>query len=560
MTKPLISLCMICKNEEKMIGRCLSSVQGLVDEIIVVDTGSTDDTISIVETFQAQVIQMEWEHDFAKARNKGLQQASGKWILCLDADEELDPSGIEAIRQFAETSSNPACYFNLLNYHGKSEITKTMPNDSVPVLRFFRNHPEVRFEGKVHEQIGGSIRTIFPSQRIPNLSSQIFHYGYLEDTVVEKNKKQRNLSLLLQQLEDEPTNPFHHYNIGGEFMRLKEYEKALSHFHQSKSLCDIRRYGFGHLTSKKQIMCLERLGRYKEALQVCQEDIKLFPDFPDLYFLMGQFATVLGEIDVAIEVYQQAMLKKDIPAHYAVDRAIPTIKAPFQLAILYEKNQQYDQALSVYKGIIENQHLRYLPAFTRMIRLLKMQQKEMFITPILRKILPQNNREQVSLYLYHMGCYQAALDFCGANSTLVDRLEVILGRDDTKQSYFREVKDTWKGKPTTSKEQFITFLQTGEWEDSYTPSQRDWDSIYFCFHLYRNVMDSAKLSSVFRLWKYLLSTLTGDNKVRAQMEYAMYVAQYGKELLVKGERADLWSVVTKEIPDPIPLYWSVENE
>lgn len=85
-----LTLCMIVKNEERYISRCLSSVQDIVDEIVIADTGSQDNTKDICKSFQARVFDFEWENDFAKARNYALQHAEGDWILMLDADEELD--------------------------------------------------------------------------------------------------------------------------------------------------------------------------------------------------------------------------------------------------------------------------------------------------------------------------------------------------------------------------------------------------------------------------------------------------------------------------------------
>lgn len=88
--KPLISLCMIVKNEADNLNQCLKSVRGIADEIIVVDTGSTDSTLQIALSFGAKVVHYTWNGDFAAARNAGLQQAHGQWILILDGDEELD--------------------------------------------------------------------------------------------------------------------------------------------------------------------------------------------------------------------------------------------------------------------------------------------------------------------------------------------------------------------------------------------------------------------------------------------------------------------------------------
>ncbi|MFB5685249.1 glycosyltransferase family 2 protein, partial [Paenibacillus terreus] len=98
MSQPSISLCMIVRNEEKYLPKCLSSVQRIVDEIIIVDTGSTDDTVAIAKSFGAKVIQMPWQNSFADARNRGFDEATGDWILWLDADEEMDVNEAEKLK------------------------------------------------------------------------------------------------------------------------------------------------------------------------------------------------------------------------------------------------------------------------------------------------------------------------------------------------------------------------------------------------------------------------------------------------------------------------------
>ncbi len=88
---PTLSLCMIVKNEEKHLARCLSSVKDVADEIVIVDTGSTDKTIEIAESFSAKIFHFDWVNDFSAARNFALSKCTGDWILYLDADEELNP-------------------------------------------------------------------------------------------------------------------------------------------------------------------------------------------------------------------------------------------------------------------------------------------------------------------------------------------------------------------------------------------------------------------------------------------------------------------------------------
>ena len=94
-----LSLAMIVKNEAAHLGHCLDSVQGLVDEIVVVDTGSSDDTVAVARARGAQVTRFDWIGDFSAARNASLAQVTGDWVLVLDADEAIDPVDFPRIRQ-----------------------------------------------------------------------------------------------------------------------------------------------------------------------------------------------------------------------------------------------------------------------------------------------------------------------------------------------------------------------------------------------------------------------------------------------------------------------------
>lgn len=116
-----ISLCMIVKDEEELLPHCLASVQGAVDEMIVVDTGSSDRSPEIARQHGAVVVPFEWCDDFAAARNAGLEQASGDWILFLDADEVLDRAAREQIRSWTAISGCDGLFLNIHNYTGTGQ-------------------------------------------------------------------------------------------------------------------------------------------------------------------------------------------------------------------------------------------------------------------------------------------------------------------------------------------------------------------------------------------------------------------------------------------------------
>ncbi|MFB5762033.1 glycosyltransferase family 2 protein [Paenibacillus medicaginis] len=152
MDKPSISLCMIVRNEEKYLPKCLSSVQRIVDEIIIVDTGSTDDTVAIAKAFGAKVIEMPWQDSFAAARNRSFDEATGDWILWLDADEEMDVNEADKLKELLTRDAVreqriEGIQFVFYNYVDVGGV------ESILLHRMVRNRPQYRFEERVHEQI-----------------------------------------------------------------------------------------------------------------------------------------------------------------------------------------------------------------------------------------------------------------------------------------------------------------------------------------------------------------------------------------------------------------------
>jgi tetratricopeptide (TPR) repeat protein len=149
-----MSLCMIVKDEEEMLPRCLEAAAPVVDEIVVVDTGSTDRTMEIAREFGAKLIEHPWSGDFAEARNVSLDAATGDWILWLDADEVLVAEDAERLRELTGKVWREAFFLVETNFTGELGDGNAATHSA---LRVFRNRPGRRFEGRVHEQIGHTL-------------------------------------------------------------------------------------------------------------------------------------------------------------------------------------------------------------------------------------------------------------------------------------------------------------------------------------------------------------------------------------------------------------------
>ncbi|MEF9991456.1 MAG: glycosyltransferase family 2 protein [Romboutsia sp.] len=274
-----VSLCMIVKNEEKNIGRCLKSVAGIVDEIIVVDTGSTDRTIEIAKEYGAKIYYHKWNDNFSDARNASIEKATKDWILFLDADEDMAE---EEIRKFKNVISiNPnldALHLRLVNIISNMDI-----GDAI-VLRAFRNKPEYRFEGKMHEQIIGAIERHGGKTGASDI--QIRHYGYDPEYADINQKQKRNIELLSSYPQSKRDGYFY-YSLANEYARVNDNDKALEIYQKALDI-PIKKgerpvyvaYLYLHIAK-----VLSSSRRYMEEIKRLNEFEKNYNDFKDLYFM-----------------------------------------------------------------------------------------------------------------------------------------------------------------------------------------------------------------------------------------------------------------------------------
>ncbi|OIQ02505.1 MAG: hypothetical protein AUK55_00605 [Syntrophobacteraceae bacterium CG2_30_61_12] len=224
-----ISLCMIVKDEQQLLARCLDSVRHVVDEMVIVDTGSRDRTREIASSYGARMVDFTWTNDFAAARNVALGHASGDWILCLDADELLKmPVGGSGLDQLAAADEADAYSVPIQNnkLEGGFEFHYA--------IRFFRKLPGIRFIGKVHERVDESL--FHEQARIRQAPFSIEHTGYAIPPEEMEEKLKRNAKLLQDQIEQDPGNCFAHYYLGLTWIGLKEFDKSFLHLRRARQL------------------------------------------------------------------------------------------------------------------------------------------------------------------------------------------------------------------------------------------------------------------------------------------------------------------------------------
>ncbi len=340
-----LSLCMIVRDEEHMLPRCLSAVAGAVDELVVVDTGSSDATIEIARSFGARVIEHEWSGSFALARNVSFDAARGDWLMYLDADEVLVREDAELLRALTTRTWREAFSLSETNYTGELEDGTAVTHNA---LRVFRNRPEYRFEGRLHEQIAHRLPGYVP-ERIEATSIRVEHYGYLGVVRDTRQKSQRNVELLrLQQLES-PPSPFLHYNLGCEYAAAGEYADALAELERSWELLeaapDSDTHKFAPALAVRLSKARRACGRPLEAIACAEEGLERFPGLTDLVLEQALAAVALGEHDRAVELFERCIEMGDAPPSYTATVGSGSYLARIRLAELRRAEGDLERAI-----------------------------------------------------------------------------------------------------------------------------------------------------------------------------------------------------------------------
>lgn len=284
---PKLSLCMIVKNEAQWIAQALTSVKDLVDEMIVVDTGSTDDTVALAIKCGANVSHFAWCDDFSAARNASLDRATGDWVLVLDADEILERADHAKIRYLIQTPQADLYYMLQTTYCADSAIFSWVPNTLTAaesagypgfvesnLIRLFRRTPDIRFAGVIHEH--AEPRT--PALRMANTPMRIHHYGKYAPTTVRERKSALYLRLGREKVERQPNDGHAWYELGAQYWSM---------------------------------------GRGAEARAALERSIALMPEYVRPHVALGGLAHAEEHFDQAIEYFLRVLaLDPAEPAPY----------------------------------------------------------------------------------------------------------------------------------------------------------------------------------------------------------------------------------------------------
>ena len=326
-----ISLCMIVKNEEAALPRCLDSVHHLVDEMIIVDTGSTDNTIEIAEHYGAHVYTYPWNGSFADARNYAMRQAVMDWIFIMDADNELPAEDAGKLLNMTSGRSDATAWFcKTISYLGDDpDPANVICNLNIYLVR---NHMGYQFAGDIHEQISCGDPTKKPVTAISDM--RIYHYGYLNGAIRSQGKRERNMAMILQELEKRPDDPFMLYNLGNEYFALSKVQEAYDCYLKSYARFDPE-VGYNTKLIMRIVACCDALGKTAEQLKFIEIGLKHYPAYTDLEFIRGTLWLSKERYLAAIRSYKKCLKMGEAPLLLSNIPGVGTYKAAQMLCQLH---------------------------------------------------------------------------------------------------------------------------------------------------------------------------------------------------------------------------------
>lgn len=392
----LLSIVMVVKNEDKILEKTLKSLTTLrnsVDsELIIVDTGSTDDTIKISRKYTENVYFHSWNNDFSSMRNISISYAKGEWLLILDADEILIDSStiVSFFKDGLDKKFNSASIQlkNLYSYDKKSY-------GYCSVLRLFKNI-DFKYRGKVHEQ------PIYKNPIFNNVAD-FEHYGYLfEDEEIRINKVKRNEELLFEELKENESSPYINYQLGKNFIILGKYQEALDYLEKSYELYSELESAPGYLITSL-VKTYLYLGKHKKCEKLCLKYIKKDMNNIDIYYYMAQAQVDLGKYENSIDSYRRYLYLLD---NYEISTQANSLfsdtdtvglrdEAIITLIKVYYKLEKYDSVISEYNNIedIEKKKNVYFSVFMSLYKLNRFEDIKRYY-----KKVPNSKVEKNSFY------------------------------------------------------------------------------------------------------------------------------------------------------------------
>jgi GT2 family glycosyltransferase/tetratricopeptide (TPR) repeat protein len=367
-----LSLCMIVRDNETTIGPCLESIRPWVDEIVIVDTGSTDKTPEICRQFGARLFEFPWCDDFSAARNESLRHARGEWIFWMDSDDTIPEECGRKLRALVDRIICEPLRDSSSSRHGKEHEEVTAP--AAPVLAYIMqvhcpacspddeygvtvvdhaklvlNRPDLRFEGRIHEQLLPSIRRA--GGEVEWTDIYVVHSGSDRSVAGNQRKHERDLRILQLELEHNPSHPFVLFNLGMTHQSAHRFQDAVGYLERCIA---VSRPEESHLRKAFALLSnsLGQIDRHQDAWNVCQSGLALYPDDKELLFRAAALHHHFGRLSEAVKTYEQVLHGHEERHFVSIDQGLASFKARHNLALVYDDMGQFDRAESEWRQIV----------------------------------------------------------------------------------------------------------------------------------------------------------------------------------------------------------------
>ena len=351
-----LSLCMIVKNERGNLPRCLASVKPYVNEMIIVDTGSQDGTSEIALNYKAKVRYFEWCDDFSAARNYAISQASGDWILMLDADETLEADSEEFVDIIRNHPEIKAYYLSYIEVNDQHDITPSYR------LSLFRNNAGFKYLGRFHEELHYEHSDPQRSQIGYINSARILHYGFSKEQIRQKNLS-RNIPMLERIRQEEGLNLRLLYCLAQSYADTQQREKAQECYAEAYERL------LPHLVNGNQpepfifvpallyVLGVESLSQkdYETVILICQRGLEWCPNFPPLNYLAGATIRTLGFPLGAAAYFENCIRLGRENSYYKgepVELTYMTTYPAYDLGCVYIALERWSEALAAFEMVL----------------------------------------------------------------------------------------------------------------------------------------------------------------------------------------------------------------
>ncbi len=355
-----LSLCMIVRDNEAIIEECLTSIRPWVDEMVVVDTGSTDRTPEICRELGARVFEFPWCDDFSAARNESLKHACGEWIFWMDSDDTIDEENGRGLRELANAVHKPDILGYVMQVRCPSDPEPGIENFTVvDHVKLIRNRPDVRFEYRIHEQIIPSIRRADGEIAWSDLF--VVHSGSDHSPEAEQRKLDRDFRLLHLEMVDRPDHPFVLFNLGMTHNEAGQFDEAIVCLNRCLK---VSQPSESHLRKAYALLAgaYQQSRQNEQAFQTCRDGLVLFPDDKELHFRHGILHQQCDQLLEAEQAYLQVVNGHEERHLTSVDAHINGFKTRQNLAVVYDALGRFDKAEEQWRIVTEHSP-QYRPAW-----------------------------------------------------------------------------------------------------------------------------------------------------------------------------------------------------